>query len=93
VLVNELLRDQSRELARKSRDEDRRVLLNEESIKLRREPVGGLITLRKYIEDDIKVAQNLIHNCEQTPLTMQQHNHVLGFLLSFICTEMPQVLC
>jgi hypothetical protein len=90
--VNELIRDLSRELLKKSLCEGRRALINEDAIKLRREPVGGLLTLRKYLHEDINKMQKLLQSSKETPLMLQQHNQLIGFLLNFICTEMPQVI-
>ena len=92
LIVNELLRDLSRELSKKSLSEGRRALVNKDAIKLRREPVGGLPTLRKYLHEDINKIQKLLQSSKETPLMLQQHNQLIGFLLSFICTEMPQVI-
>jgi len=92
IIVNDLVHDQSRELTKKAHNESRMALITDDSIKRRREPVGGLASLRKLIGDDVKKIQSLLRKSSQRPLSIQKHNYLLGFLLSFICTEMPQVL-
>lgn len=63
-----------------------------DAVKLRREPKGGLAELRQIIAEDIDNIQNLLNKSAENNLSLQQHNFVLGFLISFICTEMPQVI-
>ena len=80
-------------MAKKNRQEERQASIDNISIKTRREPAGGLSELQKIVEKGIKKIEAILVVYASTPkaVSVQKHNKLIGFLICFLYTDMPQV--
>jgi hypothetical protein len=78
-------------MAKRISEADRLESANNTSIKTRREPETGLVGLQEIINNDIEEMEALIKKARNNKVSSQTHNKLIGFLVGFLYTDMPQV--